>query len=188
MKHHSHFHSQLSKEISFFFRGANAIPAKQLRSYFSFADYNRIVSGISRHRTRSKRGGFTAAWIQNGGNEWTGEATLKLGILIRAVVRRVNASHFRISDMFCRSLTRDSLSILPSRESPDSAFCPSRTLRIYRFRPNARVDTRVHFRSVQCDRRVRRIAVRCCRWVVAFNVCIRVLIPQLLTRAWRGVV
>lgn len=87
---------------------------------------------LQRRKSRMEE---TSRWERRGYR-----ATLKLGILIRAAVRRVNASRFRISDMFCRSLVRslDTVNVRISRR----CLCLFRTFGIYRFRPNTRVDTR----------------------------------------------
>lgn len=66
--------------------------------------------------------------------------TLKPGILIPAAVRRVNASRFRIFDVFYRSFAR-SLDTVSARISR-LCLCLFRTFGIYRFRPNTHVDTR----------------------------------------------
>lgn len=87
---------------------------------------------LQRRKSRMEE---TSRW-----ERWGYRATLKLGILIRAAVRRVNASRFRISDMFCRSLARslDTVIVRISR----LCLCLFRTFGIYRFRPNTCVDTR----------------------------------------------
>lgn len=102
-------------------------------------------------------------------------ATLKLGILIRAAVRRVNASRFRISDMFCRSLAHslDTVIVRISR----FCLCLFRTFGIYRFRPNTRVDMRAHsIRTMRSSCLSNRSTMP--SMSVVFNVCIRVLISS----------